>query len=195
MKRMVEKTRAAGRLAARKAGRHARFGLVALAVGMTTSGRAALAAKSPSTAGGTKPHSSGKRTSAQVGRASWYGGHFNGRKTATGERFDMNALTCAHPSLPLGSWVRVTNLVNKKIAFLRVNDRGPFSGSRIVDLSYAAAQKLGIAGLGHVRVEQVAKNDAEMAEAIAAEAMAPEIGEIGSRAADLPALPASAADR
>jgi len=80
----------------------------------------------------------------------------------------MNALTCAHRSLPLGSWVRVTNLHNKKAVLLRVNDRGPMAESLIVDLSYAAAQKLGINGLGSVKIEKVSLNDEKMAEALEA---------------------------
>jgi len=100
----------------------------------------------------------------QIGKASWYGGKFQGRKTANGERFDMNALTCAHRDLPLGSWVRVTNLHNKKTVFLRVNDRGPMAESLIVDLSYAAAQTLGISGLGKVKIETVSPTDPKLAE-------------------------------
>jgi rare lipoprotein A len=111
---------------------------------------------------GTKPSNS--RPWYQVGRASWYGKQFQGRKTANGERFDMNALTCAHRSLPLGSWVRVTNLHNKKTVFLRVNDRGPVPESLVLDLSYAAAQKLGIAGLAQVRIDKVNPADPQVAE-------------------------------
>jgi rare lipoprotein A len=76
----------------------------------------------------------------------------------------MNSLTCAHRSLPLGSWVRVTNLHNEKTVFLRVNDRGPMAESLIVDLSYAAARRLGITGLGKVKVEQVSPSDPQMAQ-------------------------------
>src|ERR1700740_3030944 len=79
----------------------------------------------------------------QIGRASWYGSFFQGRQTASGEDFDMNAMTCAHRSLPLGSLVRVTNLRNKKSVVLRVNDRGPVPRDRIIDLSSAAASYLG----------------------------------------------------
>ncbi len=89
----------------------------------------------------------------EVGKASWYGLKFQGRKTATGEKYDMNDLTCAHRSLPLGSWVRVTNLRNHKSVVVRVNDRGPMSGDRIVDLSYAAAHAVGMDGLAKVRLE------------------------------------------
>ncbi len=88
-----------------------------------------------------------------VGKASWYGLQFQGRKTATGEKFDMNEFTCAHRSLPLGSWIRVTNLRNHKSVVVRVNDRGPVSGDRIVDLSYAAAHAVGMNGIGKVKLE------------------------------------------
>ena len=91
----------------------------------------------------------------QIGRASWYGSFFQGRQTASGEDFDMNAMTCAHRSLPLGSLVRVTNLRNKKSVVLRVNDRGPVPRDRIIDLSSAAASYLGFhkRGLAPVKVE------------------------------------------
>ena len=107
----------------------------------------------------------------QIGKASWYGEEFQGRRTATGERFDMNSLTCAHRTLPLGSWLRVTNLRNRKSAFVRVNDRGPYTSNAntIVDLSYAAAQKLGLLGNGKVSVEQVRPDDPEVAHALLAE--------------------------
>ncbi len=95
----------------------------------------------------------------QIGIASWYGGHFQGRKTASGETYDMNALTCAHRSLPLGTWLRVTNTRNNKVVYVRVSDRGPMPEDRIVDLSYAAAQAVGIQGLGHVRLEQVTADE------------------------------------
>lgn len=84
----------------------------------------------------------------QVGRASWYGRFFQGHPTANGEDFDMNELTCAHRSLPMGSLVRVTNLTNNRTVVVRVNDRGPLVRSRVVDLSYAAARFLGFAGNG-----------------------------------------------
>ncbi len=94
----------------------------------------------------------------QTGIASWYGHQFNGRKTATGERFDMNAMTAAHRSLPLSCFIRVTNKDNGKSVIVKVNDRGPYSGNRILDLSYAAAEKLGMVnkGMGNVTIERVA---------------------------------------
>ena len=91
----------------------------------------------------------------QVGIASWYGSHFQGRETAAGEKYDMNQMTCAHPTLPMGTWLRVTNLKNRRTAFVRVNDRGPLLDGRIVDLSAAAARAVGLAGVGKVKLETV----------------------------------------
>lgn len=102
----------------------------------------------------------------QIGKASWYGGQFQGRKTATGELYDMNQLTCAHRTLPLGTWLKVTNLHNKKVVYVRVSDRGPFPEDRIIDLSYAAAQAVGISGLGQVRLERASLDDPEVAKAM-----------------------------
>jgi rare lipoprotein A len=88
----------------------------------------------------------------QTGIASWYGRKFHGQKTATGETYDMFAMSAAHPTLPLPSYARVTNLDNQKSVVVRVNDRGPFLHERIIDLSYAAAHRIGIAGPGSGRV-------------------------------------------
>jgi rare lipoprotein A len=88
----------------------------------------------------------------QVGTASWYGDYFQGKTTASGEPYDMNDLTAAHPSLPLGTRVRVTNLRNGRAVILRVNDRGPVVDGRIIDLSYGAAKILGMSGTGIQRV-------------------------------------------
>ncbi|HEY1071889.1 septal ring lytic transglycosylase RlpA family protein [Brevundimonas sp.] len=95
----------------------------------------------------------------EVGLASWYGAQHNGRPTSTGERFDMNALTAAHKTLPLPSLVEVTNRANGRRVILRVNDRGPFVDSRIIDLSRAAAEELGLLsqGVGEVRVRYVGR--------------------------------------
>ncbi len=98
----------------------------------------------------------------QIGEASWYGKYFQGRKTANGEEFDMNGLTCAHRSLPLNTWVKVTNLRNRKSIFVRVNDRGPMPEERIVDLSYGAAKALHITGLAKVRLEALRPGDSDM---------------------------------
>ncbi len=93
----------------------------------------------------------------QQGEASWYGRKFHGRPTASGEPYDMYAMTAAHKRLPLPSYVSVRNLDNDRQIIVRVNDRGPFHGNRIIDLSYAAAYKLGIlqAGTGSVEVRAI----------------------------------------
>ncbi len=87
------------------------------------------------------------------GMASWYGPGFDGRRTASGETFDMNALTAAHRRLPFGTVVRVTNRDNGRRVEVRVNDRGPFARGRILDVSYGAAESLGMIGPGTARVE------------------------------------------
>ena len=88
----------------------------------------------------------------QIGTASWYGEYFDGRPTASGEEFDMYDMTAAHPTLPLGSYVKVTNLRNGRVVVVKVNDRGPIVQGRIIDLSYGAAQMLGVRGNGIVTV-------------------------------------------
>jgi rare lipoprotein A len=98
----------------------------------------------------------------EFGKASWYGLQFQGHKTAMGEKFDMNSLTCAHRTLPMGSWLRVTNLNNHKSVVVRVNDRGPMVDGRIVDLSYAAAQAVGMDGMAKVKLEAVAGSDPDI---------------------------------
>lgn len=94
----------------------------------------------------------------KTGVASWYGKKFHGRKTANGELYDMHAMSAAHKTLPLPTMVRVTNLDNGRSVVVRVNDRGPFVKSRIIDLSYAAAMALGYdqKGTAHVRVQTLA---------------------------------------
>lgn len=87
------------------------------------------------------------------GGASWYGSEFKGNRTASGERFDPEELTGAHRSLPLGTWVQVTNLANGRKAELRINDRGPFKHNRILDCSRAAARQLGFLEAGTAEVE------------------------------------------
>ncbi|WP_049631961.1 septal ring lytic transglycosylase RlpA family protein [Cellvibrio sp. pealriver] len=96
------------------------------------------------------------------GYASWYGKKFNGYNTSNGERYDMYAMTGAHKTLPIPSYVRVTNLDNGKSVVVRINDRGPFHQGRIIDLSYAAAQRIGIhkTGTGRVEVEIALPGDA-----------------------------------
>ncbi len=104
----------------------------------------------------------------QQGIASWYGRKFHGNMTSIGDTYDMYAMTAAHPTLPLPSYVRVTNPSNMKSVVLRVNDRGPFHADRIIDLSYTAAAKLDIArkGSGFVIVERVFPGDTRLAAAL-----------------------------
>jgi rare lipoprotein A len=105
----------------------------------------------------------------EEGKASWYGPGFHGGKTANGERFDANALTAAHRTLPLPSIVRVTMLSTGKQVYVRINDRGPFAHSRIIDLSRAAAEKIGLlrAGVAKVRVEYMAEESKRFADLLA----------------------------
>jgi rare lipoprotein A len=89
---------------------------------------------------------------SQTGMASWYGPGFAGKLTANGERFDPDALTCAHPKLPFDTKLEVTNLENGKRVVVRVNDRGPFAKDRVIDLSKEAAKRLGFLDKGTARV-------------------------------------------
>jgi rare lipoprotein A len=93
----------------------------------------------------------------EEGLASFYGRELHGRRTASGERYNERAMTCAHRSFPFGTRLRVTHIESGRSVLVRVNDRGPFVSGRVVDLSYAAARALGIvgAGLTEVRVERV----------------------------------------
>ncbi len=93
----------------------------------------------------------------KVGLASWYGTKFHGKQTANGEIYDMFKMTAAHKTLPLPSYVKVTNLENNRSVVLRVNDRGPFHGDRLIDVSYVAAKKLGFAedGVSKVKIEGI----------------------------------------
>ena len=91
----------------------------------------------------------------EVGVASWYGQPFHGRKTANGEIYDMHGMSAAHPTLPLPSLARVTNLENNRSVVVRINDRGPFAKNRIIDLSRRAAWELGFKDQGTTRVEVV----------------------------------------
>ena len=110
----------------------------------------------------------------QRGVASWYGRKFQGQKTASGEPYDMFKMTAAHKTLPIPSYVKVTNLANGKSVVVRINDRGPFHSNRIIDLSYAAASRLGIAakGSGLVEIERVFEPPKEKEDAAAASAPA-----------------------
>ena len=88
----------------------------------------------------------------QRGGASWYGPGFHGKRTASGERYDMNAMTAAHRTLPFGTWVRVRSLVNGREVNVRITDRGPFVGTRVIDVSRSAAEALGMLSLGFKQV-------------------------------------------
>jgi rare lipoprotein A len=107
----------------------------------------------------------------QIGRASWYGRAFHGRRTASGERYNMEAMTAAHRTLPLGSYVRVSVPDTNKSVIVKINDRGPFARGRVIDLSYAAAKLLGVqhAGTARVTIEGVPRQEAkaELAEQLA----------------------------
>lgn len=94
-----------------------------------------------------------KVVSTERGKAAWYGGRFHGRKTASGEPFDKNALTAAHKTLPFDTMVRVRNLENGKTVIVRITDRGPYGKGRIIDMSEAAAKKLDMIERGVVKVE------------------------------------------
>jgi len=148
----------------------ASLSLVVLALGFpaSASGPAAEPDKSPE----MQPVKAFKHW-IETGKASWYGLNFQGRKTANGESYDMSQLTCAHRSLPLGSWVRVTNLKNRKVVVVRVNDRGPALGDRIVDLSYAAAQAVGLRGIGKVRLDTMHEGDPDLTRALLAKVQMP----------------------
>jgi rare lipoprotein A len=106
-----------------------------------------------------KPAPASSADGAETGKVAWYGKKFAGRKTASGERYNPNALTTAHNTLPFGTKVKVTNLANNKSVVVRVNDRGPKDGSRLGDVSAAAAQRLGMtkAGVIDARLEVVGK--------------------------------------
>jgi rare lipoprotein A len=110
--------------------------------------------KSPYTVLGSEYHIMNSAEGySEVGTASWYGLKFHGEQTSNGETYNMYSLSAAHKTLPLPTWLRVTNLENNKSIIVRVNDRGPFHGDRIIDLSYAAAHKLDYANKGTARVK------------------------------------------
>jgi rare lipoprotein A len=112
-------------------------------------------AKAHKTSHPTKHHSDNHRSTA-----SWYGPEFHGKKTASGQTYNMYAMTAAHKSLPLLSYAKVTNLKNHRSVIVRINDRGSFHGKRDMDLSYAAAKELGIQGLGSVEITPLSYNEA-----------------------------------
>jgi rare lipoprotein A len=104
-----------------------------------------------------------KNTDLLHGIASWYGGMFNGHKTASGERYNMYAMTACHPTLPFGTVVRVKNLINRQTVVVRITDRGYLYEGRIIDLSYAAAQKLSMSknGLAPVELEVISLGNSD----------------------------------
>ena len=134
----------------------------------TTKVKTPAAGSSPVIKTNTSSKPGAKAKKPQVGNASWYGKAFHGRQTASGEDYDMFQLTAAHRSLPLGTYVKVTNLRNGKWAVLKVNDRGPYVGNRILDVSYGAAQALNFRGRGveKVQVEVVEPQTLAMADSI-----------------------------
>jgi rare lipoprotein A len=138
----------------------------------------------------------------QRGIASWYGKKFHGQRTSSGERYDMYAMTAAHKTLPIPSYARVTNLKNGKSVIVRINDRGPFHPGRIIDLSYAAANKLGYVSAGSttVEVESILPEDmpriaAERRAPRPAEAQAPAVAESKREAAPIAAVPVPPASK
>jgi rare lipoprotein A len=129
--------------------------ILATALVMVASTGAAPVPKHQAVKSKGNPPSKAENKPYQVGRASWYGKQFHGRTTANGESFDMFELTAAHKRLPLGSYIKVTNMKSGKWLVVRVNDRGPYVGDRIVDLSYGAARLLGIIGVQRVRLDLI----------------------------------------
>ena len=121
------------------------------------------------TSGHKRKTNSPKSKAYQVGTASWYGEYFQGKTTASGEPFDMRDFTAAHPSLPLGSFVKVTNLRNGKAVVARVNDRGPVVDGRIIDVSYNAARALGFKerGVQKVRLDLYQPTDMALLQPVA----------------------------
>ncbi len=152
------------------------LGLLALALGLWLAGCASKAPSPPRRAEPSSPESKKTKPTQrpytvmgktyypmpsadgyqEKGLASWYGPNFHGKRTSNGEVYDMEAMTAAHKTLPLDTWVEITNLDSGSKAVVRVNDRGPFVDGRIIDLSKAAARELGVLGPGTARVEVVA---------------------------------------
>jgi rare lipoprotein A len=120
-----------------------------------------------------------KDRTKERGMASWYGRKFHGQKTASGEPYDMFAMTAAHKTLPIPSYAKVTNVKNGLSVVVRINDRGPFHAGRVIDLSYAAATRIGIAaaGSGMVEVERVYPKEGEVVATAATPAPAPPVVE------------------
>jgi len=119
----------------------------------TVAPAAAPAAQPAVPAPAASPVPAAPAADTEQGKLAWYGSKFAGRKTASGQRYDPNALTMAHKTLPFGTRVKVTNLANKRSVELRVNDRGPTQADRIGDVSYAAAKRLGMVRAGVIDAE------------------------------------------
>ena len=142
------------------------IGLMIVGLGAAQGPNNSEASSGPSRSAQIKPeiHKQAAKTKPyQVGTASWYGEYFDGKPTASGENYDMYDMTAAHPTLPLGSYVRVTNLRNGRAVVVKVNDRGPIIEGRIIDLSYGAAQALQFQqrGLQKVRLDLVKKGTSQ----------------------------------
>ncbi len=131
-------------------------------------------------------------TPIERGTASWYGPKFDGRRTASGERYDMRGLTAAHPTLPFGTLVQVTNLVNGRQVVVRINDRGPFAHRRIIDLSYKAALELEIVGPGTAQVELAIVGHGDLLPALPMPAPPIVVAAVDTPAAPLPDAPSPA---
>lgn len=108
----------------------------------------------------TTAHKAKHHANHNQSTVSWYGPKFHGKKTASGQTYNMYAMTAAHKSLPLLSYAKVTNLKNHRSVVVRINDRNAIHGKRSMDLSYAAAKKLGISGLGSVEITPLSRNEA-----------------------------------
>jgi rare lipoprotein A len=137
------------------------IGLLIVGLGAAQAPNTSEASSAPTSPIRTKPEDRqhAKAKPYQVGTASWYGEYFDGKPTASGEDYDMYDMTAAHPTLPLGSYVRVTNLRNGRAVIVKVNDRGPIVQGRIIDLSYGAARVLEFEsrGIQKVRLDVVKK--------------------------------------
>jgi rare lipoprotein A len=142
------------------------IGLLIVGLGAAQGPNNSEARSAPSKSAQIKPEihkQAGKTKPYQVGTASWYGEYFEGKPTASGEDYEMYDMTAAHPTLPLGSYVRVTNLHNGRAVVVKVNDRGPIVEGRIIDLSYGAAQALQFKqrGLQKVRLDLVTRGTSQ----------------------------------
>jgi rare lipoprotein A len=133
------------------------------------------------------------------GIASWYGKKFHGQRTSSGEIYDMYGMTAAHPTLPIPSYARVTNVANNKSVVVRINDRGPFLHDRIIDLSYTAAHKLGVIGNGSSEVEVVSlaadvilPKPINMADPVTSVPLAPALAPMSATAETIKPLPKQA---